>query len=223
MTGDTANRQILTMADKISPEERLFKVIREGRKSPSGRVRRFFANLKAGALVRQGSEKAASTALPIKFQEIDLKVINKIFMNILVISIIFGTYYMVSKRPSAAKIADVISGIKLQAIKRRSIETFKPLYFYTDEVKKRDIFRPVVKDIEEIKVKITKPKLQELAKDLTLVGIYIGRYPEVMIEVKTEEKTYFLKQGDEIKGMKIKEILKDRVILEYQGEEIELI
>jgi type II secretory pathway component PulC len=43
-----------------------------------------------------------------------------------------------------------------------------------------------------------------------------------MIEDKAAKKTYFLKTGDEIKGMKVKAILKDRVILQYGEEEMEL-
>ncbi len=224
------------MADKISPEERLFKVIQEGKSSSGAKdfkkkrvriglrgIRQFFANLKPGGIVSEEPAEAASVALPVKFQEIDLKVINRIFGFILAILIILLIYYVVNERPGVVKITDAISKIKLQTVKRKSIEAFKPLYFYTDEVKKRDIFRPVAREAEKIKVEVKKPKLQELAKDLTLVGIYMGRYPEVMIEVKGEEKTYFLKQGDEIKGIKIKVILEDRVILEYQGEEMDLI
>jgi type II secretory pathway component PulC len=44
----------------------------------------------------------------------------------------------------------------------------------------------------------------------------------VMIEDKKASNTYFLKTGDTINKMKIEEILKDRVILNYAGQRIEL-
>jgi type II secretory pathway component PulC len=98
------------------------------------------------------------------------------------------------------------------------IEDYKPLKVYIEEVKKRDIFRPV-----QAAGTVAKFSLQGLTKDLVLSGIYQGKYPEAIIEDKTTKKVYFLKEGDEVKGLKVKSILKDRVILQYGEEEVELL
>ena len=55
-----------------------------------------------------------------------------------------------------------------------------------------------------------------------LVGISWGKEPIVMIESKYEKRTYFLKKGDSMGQFKIKDILEDRVILDYNEELIEL-
>jgi len=44
-----------------------------------------------------------------------------------------------------------------------------------------------------------------------------------MIEDKAAKKTYFLKQGDKIKGVVVKNIFKDKVVLEYGSETIEFL
>ena len=43
-----------------------------------------------------------------------------------------------------------------------------------------------------------------------------------MIEDANTKKIYFIKQGEIIDGIKIQAILRDRVVLSYEGEEIEL-
>jgi len=44
-----------------------------------------------------------------------------------------------------------------------------------------------------------------------------------MIESKKTNQTYFLKKGETINGLKIEEILTNKVILSYEGEKGELI
>ena len=54
------------------------------------------------------------------------------------------------------------------------------------------------------------------------MGIYFSEEPEVIIEDKAEKKTYFLKEGENIKEIKVKSIRQDRVILESDGVDWEL-
>jgi len=61
-----------------------------------------------------------------------------------------------------------------------------------------------------------------LIKDLKLVGISWGTDPQVIIEDTKDNKTYFLKTGDTISKFKIETILKDKVILEAEGQKMEL-
>lgn len=185
------------------------------------RMQAFFGNLKNKIVLRKDAENAISIALPIKFQEIDFRVVNKILSVIVVFLTIFFIYYTITNKPNVARIINAISGIKAQVLKKKDIETFKPLNFYVEEIRKKDIFSPASSESIGSKTPYVPSGLRELAKNLSLVGIYMGMYPEAMVEDKTEKKTYFLKQGNEIKGLKVKEILPDRIILEYKGEEME--
>ena len=85
-------------------------------------------------------------------------------------------------------------------------------------MKKRDVFHPYSGGAAGI------AGSNLAVKDLGLAGTYQGQDQrlEAMIEDKSAKKTYFLKEGDEIKGFKVKSILKDRVILQYGDQEIEI-
>lgn len=221
------------MADKISPEERLFRVIRDGKTSPEETkrsenqkrsninirdIKGFFATLK-------------SSAAAIQIQEVDPKLINKMLMVVLALLIILVIHYAVNKKPSVVKIINAISAIKLEAQKRDAVETIKPLSFYLEEVKKRDIFHPipklkktVVRPVDMPKEKSPQEKLKEITANLKLRGISWGKSPKAMIKNDKEDKMYFLRQGQMIgsSGIEIKTILKNKVVITYEGVETEL-
>lgn len=223
------------MAENISPEERLFKVIQETKKpADQSQIRRdkLPLNLKGlkqalGSLIWKFKPRgqvskpmaAASIVLPIKLHDIDFKKVNRALWVILILLILLAAYY-VFKRPNLSKVTSAIFESGYQARGSKPIDTFKPLAFYAEQARKRDIFHPVTSAIKGI----AGSGLQALTKDLGLAGIYqpVGKPSEAMIEDKAAKKTYFLKTGDEIKGMKVKAILKDRVILQYGEEEMEL-
>lgn len=62
----------------------------------------------------------------------------------------------------------------------------------------------------------------DLVKNLCLVGIARDDELNAMIEDKRSGKTFFLKKGEFFHQLKIEKILVDRVILEYEGKEFEL-
>ena len=43
-----------------------------------------------------------------------------------------------------------------------------------------------------------------------------------MIENTAEEKTYFIKRGHNVDGVRIEAIYKDRVVISFEGKEAEL-
>jgi len=90
-------------------------------------------------------------------------------------------------------------------------------------VQRRDIFAPVKLISAENPQDETRKALSTLIKDLKLVGISWGKDPEVIIEDTKDNKTYFLKAGDTIGKFKIDTILKDKAILEAEGQKMELI
>ncbi len=64
--------------------------------------------------------------------------------------------------------------------------------------------------------------MTQLASSLKLVGISWGNEPLAMIEDSESTRTYFVKKGGEVKGMKVQEISKEKVTLTYEGQEAEL-
>jgi hypothetical protein len=227
---------IIQMDERISPEERLFKVIQQTKEPVAENlnhkntsslnlrgfkqvIESFISRFKHSSQIREPMA-AASIILPVKLQDIDFKKVN-VFLCVILASLILLTAYYALKRPNLSKVTGAVFEGGYQAKSPKPIDTFKPLTFYAQQTRKRDIFHPVTSGIKGI----AGSNLQALTKDLGLAGIYqpLGGPSEAMIEDKTAKKTYFLKEGDEIKGMKVKAILKDRVILRYGEEEMELL
>ncbi|MBI3602388.1 MAG: hypothetical protein HY209_05800 [Candidatus Omnitrophica bacterium] len=214
----------------ISPEERLFDAIQEGKKYPAGKKINPAQGLKS--FLEGLTFKWRPSDLAAGGQRINLAAVTKILFIILVALIMLVFYNVTRQRPSLSKLTAGVSTGGAQLPGPKPIEEFNPVTVYLDEAKKRDLFHPipppapptpVVSLKEKVKPAATAVDLRALIKNLTLSGIYQGQDVEVMVEDKTTKKTYFLKQGDEVKGMKVKAILKDRVILQLGTQEIELL
>lgn len=74
----------------------------------------------------------------------------------------------------------------------------------------------------EKKVEAQLPQLKDLIKNFRIVGIIWSNAPQVMIEDVSDRRTYLLNQGNMLKDVLVKEILKDRVVLSYDNQETEL-
>ena len=66
------------------------------------------------------------------------------------------------------------------------------------------------------------PVINQMMSSLKLVGISWGNEPLAMIEDAESTRTYFVKKGAEVKGMKVQEISKEKVTLTYEGQEAQL-
>ena len=103
-----------------------------------------------------------------------------------------------------------------------SQESPRKLYsYYGEDIEKRDIFRSSFQGTSK-EVAVEEKALKEFTKDLNLLGIVTGKNPQAIIEDKKEGKTYFVNKGDSIGVLRVEEIREDRVILNYQGEQLDL-
>jgi hypothetical protein len=154
--------------------------------------------------------------------ELNLRIVNRVFAVFLAVLIIFLAADFITSRPNLKKIYPRVSELAANtALNKEPITFLEPVSIYINAPKKRDIFNPLSVTAPE-KLSENTSLLIDLIKDLRLVGIYWSRDPEAMIEHIKEKKTYFLKIGQTIKGAKVKGIFEDRVILEYNNEETEL-
>lgn len=64
--------------------------------------------------------------------------------------------------------------------------------------------------------------VSEALQGIKLVGISWSDNPLALIEDVSTGRTYFLRKGQEMKGIKIQDISKEKVIVTYQGQEGEL-
>lgn len=208
---------------KVSPEEKLFNIIQQG-KQPSGGA----LNLKAPGIKLSLHNAAISLSglfrgrLPFSFKscDLDLAAINKILAGILIAAALITGYCAFYGPRQLRRALKPQRPIAAAGLKSNNIIPLGPLASFSDTVLNRDIFKPG--NTQPASARTGPWRLQELAKDLKLVGIYQGHTPEVMIEDTTLKKTYFLKEGEEVKGVFIKSITKDKVVLSSGSEEMEM-
>lgn len=102
-------------------------------------------------------------------------------------------------------------------------EYLKPMSVYIRSASQRDVFAenpPVVaarqgpRPVEE--------RIKAMAEGLVVVGIDRGANPQALIEDTQRQRTYFVRIGDDVSGMTVREIRHDGVMLTYEGLEVEL-
>lgn len=101
----------------------------------------------------------------------------------------------------------------------------KAVSYYLEKIGQRDIFKMGVKKVTvstKKEVKTPSSAIMEATQNLKLVGISWSNDPDAMIEDTKLMRTYFIKRGGSIGDIKIQAMFKDKVILSYGGEEIEL-
>lgn len=222
------------MADKNpSPEKQLLKIIEEqANKNPMTsafkKSKQFFSPdaLKGRFSFLKSKFKDGFKVEKISF---DLKKVNKVLqVGIIVLVFYFGVSLKLDF--SSSRKEPVIPPAQLQTevqAEPMALGGFlKPQNYYLEKIRTRSLFRiedeltqkPV--DFKEEKEK--QSKLKEMTSSFKLVGISWSNDPDAIIEDEKAKKTYFIKTGHLIEDIKVQAILKDRVILHYQNEEVEL-
>ena len=92
---------------------------------------------------------------------------------------------------------------------------------YRETLASRNPFRLATERlIDDATGQTVKNRLVELTGGLVIVGINRGRVPEALIEHTEEKRTYFVKVGDTINGVKVTAIDQRGVTVAYEGEEL---
>jgi len=108
------------------------------------------------------------------------------------------------------------------SIDSKVVSSLKAVSYYLEKIRARDIFKMGSKKKEEEEIKAPSSKIIGATQNLKLVGISWSNDPDAMIEDTKALKTFFVKRGQTIGEVKVQAIFKDRVVLSYEGEELEL-
>ena len=218
-----------------TPERDLLRIIEEqgggGQVAARGSMRRGLSLFSLGAL--KGRLSFLSIRLGQVFSggvKLEIGLINKLLLILAFVMTVFVSFDFVN---SMLGLNDQVSeAFKLEKhvprFAPRDASPLKSPSFYLEKARKRDIFKMVsqAKQEEEVQQeeaqKTSKKTVLAMTENLRLVGISWSDDPDVMIEDTKVNKTYFLKRGDSIGEVNVSAILKDRVMLSYQGEEVEL-
>ena len=97
----------------------------------------------------------------------------------------------------------------------------KPYDYYGNVIEHRDLFQAGVSSRETRGIPASA--VGSRLKDFALIGIISGKTPQAIIEDKKESKTYFLKEGELVGDLRVEQILDEKVILSYEGEQFDLV
>lgn len=206
---------------KLSAEERLFQVIQNGGEPPiqeqGGSFQRFFRKLWLGLKRNKHhpDPQAASGS--------GLARLNKFLGVVIVAGLALSVSNLFLLKPDIKQVYSRVAGAHSSA----EYIGFKlvPVEELLTPLTSRSFFHPKTEEVPapaDVPVLTSNLPVAGVLESLQLVGIAFGAQSEAMIREKKGGRTYFLKQGEQLNGVIVKEIQKDRVIVEYAGQTREL-
>ncbi len=211
------------MAENISPEEKLLRLIRNEPKQQmppekqsvlqTGRVN------PAQEPVAQTKEDKAKIKLLDRILSLNpIKIVLACFFTALVY--FTGSIIYPLLMPPQVNIPDIQQDIhKGPVIEQTPI---KPLEFYQTGIAQQEMFhsQPAA-PAQETAVSAVAGN-HDILKDINLIGIIAGNDPQAIIEDKKTEKTYYVSKGQLIGDLLVEEILDGKIILNLKGQKFEL-
>lgn len=159
-----------------------------------------------------------------RVRELDIKVVNRgleffIFLLAFYFIASLSTNIFSLSRPLDLK----VNMEKAAELKSASFDSIlKTASYYLEKARGRDIFRRGRDKVDNL-LKGPSARALEATAHLRLVGISWSADPDAMIEDTRNPRTLFLKKGQLIDNeIKLEAIFKDKIVLSYKGEEVEL-
>ena len=167
------------------------------------------------------------------FSQLDVRSINRLLgLSIFILAVYFtsSVYFSMINLKRTPNLNMEFQTDARTATLPESSSLKKAVSYYLEKVRQRSIFKMGAKKVEEaekvadVDVKPTGPSsaVIEATQHLKLVGISWSDDPDVMIEDTRALRTFFAKRGQHIGEIKVEAIFKDKIVLSYNGEEIEL-
>jgi len=220
----------------LSPEKQLLKFIETSKISGAG-VRAQAIKRRGLSFLNLGAWLGRISFLKLRLKkfflgfgtdQIDIKAINMVlfFFTAGLTIYFFGNLLVsVANLKKIPHLEFKTSGVKLGTNVAETSSLKRSVAYYLDMIRQRDIFSMGNKAESSGKPALTQgpsEKIVEAVKDLRLVGISWSNDPDAMIEDGKALRTFFVKRGQMIGDIKVQAIFKDKVVLDYGGEEIEL-
>jgi hypothetical protein len=218
----------------LTPEKQLLRLIEDPKAKSAPKIEAQAIRYHSQSLFSFGAWQGRISFLKDRFRDLTsaektnfdiVKVINGLLGSLIVILAAYfassfslalvnqkKTFSLAGGSPQAGK-ASAVSAIP---------SNLKDPTYYLDKVSQRNIFKIGAKKVAEAESKGDISRLMELTQSLKLVGISWSNDPDAMIEDTKSTRTFFVKRGQMVGEVKIKDIAKDKVVLTYDGEEMEL-
>lgn len=205
--------------DKITPEEKLLKIIEGTRSEKKEKVQ--FGVFKDKFGIGSGSlSKVTGLVKSIdlsKLKQFNLHTVNKaLAVACLVITVLLVANFVITQISFSTKFKKIKEeGLKLN----EGIKQYPKIDINLGEAlaiaSRRNIFSFIPPKAAE---ETSKPQISQAVANLKLVGILWSDKPQAMIEDSADKKTYLVGVKDKIRDIVIKQILSNKVIL-MQGDQ----
>jgi len=166
-------------------------------------------------------------------KKISLQLINKILIFLVAVVLVFSglTVFAGATRLGSIPRFDVSKFQPAAGNEETVALPVKTLSYYADIILGRNIFIPYAEEVKQAAPAQNGVQLTQMIENLQVVGIsWTGKQGQdekqgerfAMVEDLKSQLTYFLSEGDTVLQMTVKKIKDESVILEYEGQEIEL-
>ncbi|GEM_PF-5170636 len=105
---------------------------------------------------------------------------------------------------------------------QKMLEPLKMISSYTEQLGRRDIFNFASSGIDVSSEQRQAGAEKSLPSHLKIVGVLIGKPSEVIIEDTKVQQTYFVQEGKTVGLFHVLHASKENVVMEYQGQSIEV-
>jgi len=203
-------------AQKTTPEEKLFAVI-QGAAAPSPRARA--QTLSIGAVFSQAQGALSSIELP------------RVNQALLIAIALLGAFALIAPLLMQPQMDHVLQQAAKQSVPflmEPPLQGLKTTEDVVQLMRSQDPFHvgdtlPGAAPAAGLPPAVSPPAdSHQLLADLRLVGISFGAVPTAMIEQTSQQKTNVLKAGEQVGQFTVKEIQRDRVILQLGDQDLEL-
>jgi len=223
------------MARDVSPEERLLRLIRS--KTPKAMSAEGQKEAVPAPIPKAERPSSKPSAMPAPARPSvgrkarrSINILRAESLNLILIILLAGlSMYFIPlflKRPKDI-VQNLEERIKSQEKSTKQAEeglTSPPFSYFSEQVGARNIFSPVAKEENASQATVEEgPKLEDIKAQFNLLGVIGGESPQAIIEDKKTQKSYFLNKGSTFDDIQVKDILDDKVILIYKGQEFELV
>jgi len=215
-----------------TPEKELLKFIEE-KKAPAGmKVRSSFRRGKtflsiAGLRGRWSFTATRLKGLSFKNLLIDINTLNMVLLIGVVLLAVGFVFDLVNSLLGMNNEIEQAFAVEQDAgnFQFGELTALKNSASYLEKARKRDIFKIVEDAPAAAAIEKTAEKPKEIlakTRDLKLVGISWSKDPDAMIEDIKSKRTFFVKRGGYANDVKVEAIFRDKVIVSFQGDQVEL-
>lgn len=218
---------------RITPEKELLNLIEGSKGDDKAQVEKQAFKRKVNSFFSFGAIIGRLSFLKDRFQGgakggkfyLDIKAINKALAVCVFFLAAYFTVSFLATIMNSKKISSMDLSVNKESMPYNlpEVASLKPVSYYLEKAKARNVFSMMTDtSAKENEAKALRARVMELAKNLKLVGISWSDDPDIIIEDTKEKQAFFLKKGQKVSEFTIKSVYKDRVILSYGQEEVEL-